>query len=104
MAFIVDITGNPGNRNYRGTGVIGGWLPDTIPLKQDSQVYDTAGICIWESEFTIGSGPYAGEKVVVGHGPNACTSKTFTLGTINEFGGRPNVIKGKNGQLAVWMQ
>ncbi len=109
-AWIYKVIVNPsvkdkgGNMTYTKKIVLGGYEHDTFPMSVGSKDYDTGGICIWESEIDIGSGPFSGEKIIVSHGSNACSSKTLTVGTKGEFAGRQGVVTGEKGQLDVLIQ
>lgn len=95
-----------GNLTYTKSAVMGGHEPETLPVADwnTKPPYETAGVCMWQSSFLLDSGPFAGEKITVSHDPNACTSRTLTLGVKEDFAGMDGVTVGPKGKLAVRIQ
>ncbi len=84
--------------------LLSGWEDDTFPTTAGKKEYDTAGICLWGSEFILDGGDYAGEKVEVRFSGNICSNRTLTLGLKKDFEGESNVFVGNKGTLAVRVQ
>ncbi len=101
------------NLKYTKKVVLGGFEPSIFSVQTKvavglpfAKIYETAGICMWGSEFEMLGGTYAGEKIEIMHAntsPNVCSGRAFTLGTVQELAGKPNVTVGKKGLLAVQM-
>ncbi len=108
------VTAGGGQLKYTKKVVLGGFEPEIfhvqnkqIPAENIAKRYETAGICMWGSEFEILGGPFKGEKIIIKHDQtsgNVCSGRSFILGTPQEFVGvSGNITVGQQGKLAVLM-